>query len=162
MPSWSIEVKRISPVPRSAVFRAQEEEFGAWWARVWACGSTIHRSVDRLVSDCRHDEPEPYLAVMESISAGFATAALLLLSVILSAPAFMLKPGVVETDEMPPPTVNGIRQKVMRETTCEGPASLLGGADVEVDQFVGPFGGIYFAPEFHGVADFSQPHEVDA
>ena len=47
-----------------------------------------------------------------------------------------------------------------RNQLGEGPAALLRGADVEVDQFVGPLGGVFRA-EFHGVADLFEPHEVD-
>ena len=75
---------------------------------------------------------DPYFDAMASISAGSRTAALL--TVTLSAP---------------------------RDQLREGAASLLRGADVEVDQFVGPFGGV-FRPQLHRVADVAQPDEVDA
>ena len=48
-----------------------------------------------------------------------------------------------------------------RDQLREGAASLLRGADVEVDQFVGPFGGV-FRTQLHGIADLAQSHEVDA
>ena len=47
-----------------------------------------------------------------------------------------------------------------RNQIGEGAAPLLRGADVEVDQFVGPFGGV-LGPEFHGVADAAQILEVN-
>ena len=43
----------------------------------------------------------------------------------------------------------------------EGLPPLFRGADVEVYQFVGPFGGV-FRPQLHRVADVAQPDEVDA
>ena len=48
-----------------------------------------------------------------------------------------------------------------RYQSREGAASLLRGADVEIHQFVGPFGGV-FRPQLHRVADVAQPDEVDA
>ena len=48
-----------------------------------------------------------------------------------------------------------------RDQLREGAASLLRGADVEVDQLVCPFGGV-FRTQLHGIADLAQSHEVDA
>ena len=57
---------------------------------------------------------EPYLAAMASISAGLATAALL--RVILSAPASSSLEAS-STDEMPPPTVNGMSMRAAMRAT---------------------------------------------
>ena len=57
---------------------------------------------------------EPYLAALASISAGLATAALL--RVILSAPASSSLEAS-STDEMPPPTVNGMSMRAAMRAT---------------------------------------------
>ena len=143
VPSWSIEVKRISPAPRSACLVRPRRRVRARWAArpPWvvttpACRRRSGRRWPRRRTASRIS------AAMASISAGLATAALL--RVILSAPASSSLEAS-STDEMPPPTVNGMSMRAaMRATSSvKVPRSLLRGADVEVDQFVGPFGGVF-------------------
>ena len=101
---------------------------------------------------------DPYFDAMASISAGSRTAALL--TVTLSAPASSSRPASA-TDA----SAHGERDVDAfgdsGDQLREGLPPLFRGADVEVYQFVGPFGGV-FRPQLHRVADVAQPDEVDA
>ena len=80
----------------------------------------------------------------------------------LVGPGVEQPPGVVDRRDAAPDGERDVDARGdARDQFGEGPAALLRGADVEVDQFVGPFGGVFRA-EFHGVADLFQLHEVDS
>ena len=94
------------------------------------------------------------------MSEGSATAALL--TVILSAPASRSRPAS-STEAMPPADGEGDVDACgdARHQSGEGAATFGRGADVEVDQLVGTFGGVAGA-QLHRIAHTAQVGEIDA